>query len=136
VSDELWATAHEALESRQKAYGFKRGSARPAGAYDSKYLLTGTVECGVCGGTIVQTWHGRKPAYRCWYNHSEAALYVQMPWSSTCIWPMSQSCGRPGTACLGHGANRHTQGRAHAARERARPLCWGDRRCGAAGDDP
>jgi hypothetical protein len=28
------------------------------------------VECGVCGGTIVQTWNGRKPAYRCWYNHS------------------------------------------------------------------
>jgi Recombinase zinc beta ribbon domain len=28
------------------------------------------VECGVCGGTIVQTWNGNKPAYRCWYNHS------------------------------------------------------------------
>src|SRR2546429_5757760 len=28
------------------------------------------VEWGVCGGTIVQTWNGRKPAYRCWYNHS------------------------------------------------------------------
>jgi len=70
VSDELWATAHESLQSRQKAYGFKRGSARPAGAYDSKYLLTGMVECGVCGGTIVQTWNGLKPAYRCWYNHS------------------------------------------------------------------
>ena len=70
VRDELWATAHESLQSRQKAYGFKRGSARPVGAYDSKHLLTGMVECGVCGGTIVQTWNGRKPAYRCWYNHS------------------------------------------------------------------
>jgi hypothetical protein len=70
VSDELWAHAHESLQSRQKAYGFKCGSARPAAAYDSKYLLTGMVECGVCGGTIVQTWNGRKPAYRCWYNHS------------------------------------------------------------------
>jgi hypothetical protein len=28
------------------------------------------VECGVCGGTIVQTLNGNKPAYRCWYNHS------------------------------------------------------------------
>ena len=28
------------------------------------------VECGVCGGTVVQTWSARKPAYRCWYNHS------------------------------------------------------------------
>jgi site-specific DNA recombinase len=70
VSDELWATAHEALQSRQKAYGFKRGASRRVGAFDSKYLLTGMVECGMCGGTIVQTWNGRKPAYRCWYNHS------------------------------------------------------------------
>ena len=70
VSDELWATAHEALQSRQKAYGFKRGASRRVAALDSKYLLTGMVECGVCGGTIVQTWNGRKPAYRCWYNHS------------------------------------------------------------------
>jgi len=70
VSDDLWAKAHGALHSRQKAYGFKRGSPRPVGALDAKYLLTGMVECGVCGGTIVQTWNGRKPAYRCWYNHS------------------------------------------------------------------
>jgi hypothetical protein len=70
VSDELWASAHESLQSRQKAFGFKHGSPRPAGVYDSKYLLTGMVECGVCGGTIVQTWNGLKPAYRCWYNHS------------------------------------------------------------------
>src|SRR5207244_663615 len=70
VSDDLWAKAHGALHSRQKAYGFKRGSPRPVGALEAKYLLTGMVECGVCGGTIVQTWNGRKPAYRCWYNHS------------------------------------------------------------------
>src|SRR2546427_1038303 len=31
------------------------------------------LECGVCGGTIVQTWNGRKPAYRCWYNHSRGS---------------------------------------------------------------
>ena len=70
VSDELWANAHEALQSRQKAYAFKRGAPRPAGALASKYLLTGMVECGVCGGTIVQTLNANKPAYRCWYNHS------------------------------------------------------------------
>ncbi len=84
VSDDQWAKAHEALESRQKTYGFKSGSPRPAGAFDSKYLLTGMVECGICGGTIVQTWNGRKPAYRCWYNHSRGgavcanALVVDM----------------------------------------------------------
>ena len=73
VSDELWANAHEALQSRQKTYGFKRGSPRPAEALDSKYLLTGMVECGVCGGTIVQTLNANKPAYRCWYNHSRGS---------------------------------------------------------------
>src|SRR5437899_2330457 len=73
VSDELWANAHESLQSRQKTYGFKRGSPRPAGALDSKYLLTGMVECGVCGGTIVQTLNANKPAYRCWYNHSRGS---------------------------------------------------------------
>ena len=70
VSDELWANAHNALASRQKTYGFKRGSPRPARALDSKYLLTGMVECGVCGGTVVQTWSARKPAYCCGYHHS------------------------------------------------------------------
>jgi Recombinase zinc beta ribbon domain len=28
------------------------------------------VECGVCGGSVVQTWSARKPAYCCGYNHS------------------------------------------------------------------
>src|SRR3989442_5478402 len=70
VSDDLWAKGHEALQSRQKAYGFKRGSPRPVGALDSKYLLTGMVECGVCGGRYVQTRNCRKPADRLWYNHS------------------------------------------------------------------
>ena len=70
VSDELWAAAHEALQTRQKKYGFKAGQPRQPSAIDSKYLLTGMVDCGVCGGTIVQTWSGRKPVYRCWYNHS------------------------------------------------------------------
>ena len=73
VSDELWEAAHEALRGKRKAFGFKRGSPRPAGALDSKHLLTGFVQCGVCGGTIVQTWNANKPAYRCWYNHSRGS---------------------------------------------------------------
>ncbi len=70
VSDELWAGAHEVLRGKRKAFGFKSGSPRPADALDSKHLLTGFVQCGVCGGTIVQTWNANKPASRCWYNHS------------------------------------------------------------------
>jgi len=40
VSDELWASAHEALRSKRTAFGFKSGSPRPAGGFDSKHLLT------------------------------------------------------------------------------------------------
>lgn len=36
VTDELWESAHEALRGKRKAFGFKRGSPRPAGALDSK----------------------------------------------------------------------------------------------------
>lgn len=70
VTDELWERAHEALGAKHKTFGFKRGSPRPAGAIESKYLLSGFAQCGVCGGSIVQTWSARKPGYRCWYNHS------------------------------------------------------------------
>ena len=70
VEDDLWANAHGALQSRQKKYGFKPESPRRTSGVDSKYLLTGMVECGVCGGTIVLTWNGRKQVYRCWHNHS------------------------------------------------------------------
>ncbi len=70
VSDEVWASAHEVLQGKEKTFGFKRGSPRRPAALDSKYLLTGFVQCGVCGGTIVQTVSAHKPAYRCWYNHS------------------------------------------------------------------
>lgn len=70
VTDEAWAIAHDVLRGKQKRFGFKRGAPRPPAALDSKYLLTGFAQCGVCGGTIVQTWSGMKPAYRCWHNHS------------------------------------------------------------------
>jgi len=41
-----------------------------AGAIDAKHLLTGFVRCGTCGGSIVQSWVGQKPVYRCWYSWS------------------------------------------------------------------
>ena len=58
------------LRGKRKTFGFKSGSPRSTSAIHSKYLLTGFVQCGVCSGTIVQTWSATKPAYRCWYNHS------------------------------------------------------------------
>jgi hypothetical protein len=70
VSDELWANAHDSLRTRQKSFGLKRALPRLAGSRDSKYLLSGFVRCGVCGGSIVQSWQALKSVYRCWYNWS------------------------------------------------------------------
>ena len=50
-----------------------RSQTRPAPSRrqpDSKYLLSGFVRCGVCGGSIVQSWQALKSVYRCWYNWS------------------------------------------------------------------
>ena len=43
VSDELWASAHDSLRTRQKSFGLKRALPRLAGSRDSKYLLSGFV---------------------------------------------------------------------------------------------
>jgi site-specific DNA recombinase len=67
VTDTLWDTAHASIATRRKGVG-----GRPTRGTDSKYLLTGFVRCGVCGGAMVQGWQGFPgyPVYRCWYNQS------------------------------------------------------------------
>jgi len=70
VSNELWASAHDSLRTRQKSFGLKRALPRLAGSGDSKYLLSGFVRCGICGGSIVQSWQALKSVYRCWYSWS------------------------------------------------------------------
>lgn len=70
VSGELWERAHTSLGTRQKSFGFKRAVPRMSGTTDAKYLLSGFVRCGVCGGSIVQSWMALKPVYRCWYSWS------------------------------------------------------------------
>ena len=70
VNDEVWANGHDSLRTRQKSFGLKRALPRLAVSRDSKYLLSGFVRCGVCGGSIVQSWQALKSVYRCWYNWS------------------------------------------------------------------
>ena len=48
----------------------KRALPRLSGSAESKYLLSGFVRCGVCGGSIVQSGIAMKSVYRCWYNWS------------------------------------------------------------------
>jgi site-specific DNA recombinase len=73
VSDDLWGAAHDSLRARQKSFGFKRALPRLASTRESKYLLSGFVRCGVCGGSIVQSLIALKSVYRCWYNWSRGS---------------------------------------------------------------
>jgi Transposase/Recombinase zinc beta ribbon domain len=57
-------------DAERKSFGLKRGLPRLGGSGDSKYLLSGFVRCGLCGGGIVQSWQAHKSVYRCWYNWS------------------------------------------------------------------
>ena len=72
VSDEVWDAAHAELDRKRTSYlRSTRGQlmGRPPRDDESKYLLTGFVQCGVCGKTIqVRTYkHGRQraPFYAC-----------------------------------------------------------------------
>jgi hypothetical protein len=68
VSDEQWAAAHERLGNSRETY-LRSTSGRlfgkPSNGIDSKYLLTGLAQCGICGGGLYTTSraHGRKRAY-------------------------------------------------------------------------
>ena len=75
VEETLWRAAHERLEGTRGAY--LRGTrgrlwGRPASGLESRYLLTGFLACGVCGGSLVVTSRDmktrRKFAYACSYN--------------------------------------------------------------------
>jgi site-specific DNA recombinase len=55
VSDELWAAAHDRLDSVRDSYlRYQDGHlwGRPANGKESPYLLTGLATCGVCSGSL------------------------------------------------------------------------------------
>jgi site-specific DNA recombinase len=82
VSEELWTDAHARLEKLRALYlrandGKLHG--RPENGTESKYLFTGLLTCGSCGGPMVvvsrarskwATMSPRQFAYACWYNRS------------------------------------------------------------------
>jgi site-specific DNA recombinase len=68
VSDELWNSAHERLRTSRETYlrttdGQLFG--KPTNGMESKYLLTGLMRCGICGGGMYTTSrsHGKRRAY-------------------------------------------------------------------------
>lgn len=76
VSDAEWRAAHDRLDKTRTVY--LRGTkgelwGRPASTLDSKYLLTGLVKCGLCGGSLYVKSSARKGqrslAYGCMSFH-------------------------------------------------------------------
>lgn len=68
MSDEAWAAAHERLTASRDTYlRTNRGTlwGKPANGVESKYLLTGLAQCGVCGGGVYVATrsHGRQRAF-------------------------------------------------------------------------
>src|SRR5437867_11579371 len=110
VSNELWAKAHEALHSRQKVYGFKRGSPRPVGALDSKYLLTGMGSVASAAARSCRPGLAASQPTGAGTTTVEARPCVRTVSWWTCTWPMTpsfrrspatswirRSCARPST---------------------------------------
>ena len=65
LSESEWKAAHDRLNATRAIY--LRGTkgelwGRPASTLDSKYLLTGLVKCGLCGGSLYVKSSSRKGA--------------------------------------------------------------------------
>ena len=53
VSDELWKAAHDRMAQTHRTYlhrGVGQLGGKPESGLQSRYLLSGFVRCGVCGG--------------------------------------------------------------------------------------
>ena len=75
-----WKAAHDRLTATRAVY--LRGTkgelwGRPASTLDSKYLLTGLVKCGLCGGSVYVKSSSRKGAralfYGCWLHDTPSS---------------------------------------------------------------
>src|SRR5256885_15771652 len=94
VSDDLWAKAHEALHGRRKAYGFKRGSPRPVGSLDSKYLLTGMGSVASAAARSCRPGLAASQPTGAGTTTVEARPCVRTVSWGTCTWPMTPSFRR------------------------------------------
>jgi site-specific DNA recombinase len=55
VSDELWTAAHERMEQSRRVYLRRVGGklvGKPESGFESQYLLSGFLRCGICGGNL------------------------------------------------------------------------------------
>jgi DNA invertase Pin-like site-specific DNA recombinase len=67
VDDLLWQTCQRRLARAKREH---RGQGNPLGTTESRHLLVGFGECGVChGGFMAKARPGRTPVYKCVVNH-------------------------------------------------------------------
>jgi site-specific DNA recombinase len=81
VTEEQWFAAHERLDGTRATYlRTTQGQlwGRPASGIESRYLLTGLLTCGLCGGSLVVASRDmkkrRKYVYACSHNRFRGSV--------------------------------------------------------------
>lgn len=94
ISERDWKAAHDRLDATRTSY--LRGTkgelwGRPASTLDSKYLLTGLVKCGLCGGSVYVKSSSRKGERALFYGCMTHHLRGRTACSNNLLTPMDQA---------------------------------------------
>jgi DNA invertase Pin-like site-specific DNA recombinase len=94
VSEAEWKAAHDRLNATRAVY--LRGTkgelwGRPASTLDSKYLLTGLVKCGLCGGSVYVKSSSRKGTRALFYGCMTHHLRGRAECANTLLTPMDRA---------------------------------------------
>jgi site-specific DNA recombinase len=94
ISDPEWKAAHDRLNATRAVY--LRGTrgelwGRPASTLDSKYLLTGLVKCGLCGGSVYVKSSSRKGARALFYGCMTHHLRGRTACANNLLTPMDRA---------------------------------------------
>jgi site-specific DNA recombinase len=94
VSEAEWKAAHDRLTATRAVY--LRGTkgelwGRPAGTLDSKYLLTGLVKCGACGGSLYVKSSSRKGERALFYGCMTFHLRGRTACANSLLTPMDRA---------------------------------------------
>ena len=94
ISESEWKAAHDRLNATRAIY--LRGTkgelwGRPASTLDSKYLLTGMVKCGQCGGSVYVKSSSRKGTRALFYGCMTHHLRGQTACANNLLTPMDRA---------------------------------------------
>jgi site-specific DNA recombinase len=94
VSEAEWKAAHDRLNATRAVY--LRGTkgelwGRRASTLDSKYLLTGLLKCGLCGGSVYVKSSSRKGARALFYGCMTHHLRGRMACVNNLLTPMNRA---------------------------------------------